>query len=142
MPNLTVDRAGSVINFNGCNLRPNQPVGSRVESLSHISIHRLIWDVPYLFISSKTHKQIREINYLLDLKISIISASTYFPQDQNSIPGCALIPCSRNGCLMRVISVTRSATSIRLWGAPLPVRITWVRSGFWANPAIATAGSK
>ncbi len=42
--------------------------------------------------------------------------------DQNSTPICALMPCSRNGCLTIVISVTRSAASIKVSGALRPVR--------------------
>ena len=48
---------------------------------------------------------------------------------QNSTPACALIP-DRNGCLIRVISVTRSAASIRSSFAFRPVKTTWVRGGF------------
>ena len=44
--------------------------------------------------------------------------------NQNSTPICALMPCSRNGCLIIVISVTRSAASIRVSGALRPVRTT------------------
>ena len=36
---------------------------------------------------------------------------------QNSIPGCARIPCSRKGCLTSDISVTRSAYSTSCVGA-------------------------
>src|SRR5205807_8291636 len=45
------------------------------------------------------------------------------PAHQNSIPGCALTP-ARNGCLTRVISVTRSAASSSSGGALRPVTTT------------------
>ena len=48
---------------------------------------------------------------------------------QNSTPACALIP-DRNGCFTSVISVTRSAASIRSSFAFRPVKTTWVRGGF------------
>ena len=50
-------------------------------------------------------------------------------QLQNSTPACALMP-ERKGCLISVISVTRSAISIRPSAALRPVRTTWVRGGF------------
>ena len=50
------------------------------------------------------------------------------PPPQNSTPFWAITP-SRNGCLTRVISVTRSAASISSGLALRPVRQTWVMAG-------------
>ncbi len=48
---------------------------------------------------------------------------------QNSTPGWALMP-ARKGCLISVISVTRSAASTSASAALRPVSTTWVSGGF------------
>ncbi len=53
---------------------------------------------------------------------------------QNSIPGCALTP-ARNGCLTRVISVTRSAISTSSGRALRPVTMMWRSRGFSLSTA-------
>src|SRR6266702_8188716 len=54
---------------------------------------------------------------------------------QNSMPACARTFLCFSGCLIRVISVTRSALSMSSSGALRPVRTTWVLAGRRSNPA-------
>ena len=60
---------------------------------------------------------------------------------QNSTPSCAFTP-ARNGCLTRVISVTRSAASISSGLALRPVTTTCRSGRLERSPAITSASGR
>src|SRR5215831_12378872 len=60
---------------------------------------------------------------------------------QNSIPACALTP-ARNGCLTKLISVTRSAASMSSAGALRPVTITCRSRRFALSAAMTSSSGK
>jgi hypothetical protein len=67
--------------------------------------------------------------------LQVPSTDVHLPSSQNSIPACARIFLCFSGCLINVISVTRSARSMSSSGALRPVRTTCVLGGRSSIPS-------
>ncbi len=74
-------------------------------------------------------------------RLSMVRSPGLANDTQNSMPFCAFTP-ARNGCLIMVISVTRSAASISGSLALRPVTTTWRSAGLFASTSTTSSSGR